>query len=135
MKIHEYQAKKLFSSFGIPVPRGEVTTTAEQAGKIARSFAGPVVVKAQIYAGGRGKAGGGAGHSYGIRVKMARERAARKARSERGHTDDPEGDEASFFLRLSLSTPPPPSPSHHTVLPPRRSPAMAAHDGRIHAFS
>jgi len=58
MKIHEYQAKMLFSSFGIPVPRGEVATTAEQAGEIARSFAAPVVVKAQIYAGGRGKAGG-----------------------------------------------------------------------------
>jgi len=58
MKIHEYQAKKLFSSFAIPVPQGKVATTAQQAGEIAHSFSGPVVVKAQIYAGGRGKAGG-----------------------------------------------------------------------------
>ena len=58
MKIHEYQAKALLSAYGIPVPAGKVAETAVQAGRIASELGGPVVVKAQIYAGGRGKAGG-----------------------------------------------------------------------------
>ncbi len=58
LKIHEYQAKEVLSRFGVPVPRGEVAETAEQAGQIAERLGGRVVVKAQIHAGGRGKGGG-----------------------------------------------------------------------------
>ncbi len=58
MKIHEYQAKELFSSFSIPVPAGKIASTPREASEAAASLSGPVVVKAQIYAGGRGKAGG-----------------------------------------------------------------------------
>src|SRR5690606_12594693 len=58
VNIHEYQAKEIFRAAGIPIPPGEVATTAEQAEEIARRFGGTVVVKAQVHAGGRGKAGG-----------------------------------------------------------------------------
>jgi succinyl-CoA synthetase beta subunit len=59
MKIHEYQGKAILARFGVPVPRGEVAFSAQEAGEIARRLGGPVtVVKAQIHAGGRGKAGG-----------------------------------------------------------------------------
>jgi succinyl-CoA synthetase beta subunit len=58
VNIHEYQAKEIFRKYGIPIPPGEVATTAEQAEAIARTFATTVVVKAQVHAGGRGKAGG-----------------------------------------------------------------------------
>src|SRR6202045_141779 len=64
MKIHEYQAKEILRRFGVPTPRGEMVTTAEDARKVAQKLGGPVVVvKAQIHAGGRGKGGG---------VKLAR---------------------------------------------------------------
>lgn len=58
MKIHEYQAKLLFSAYGIPVPPGSVAGTPAEVRQIASELGGRVVVKAQIYAGGRGKAGG-----------------------------------------------------------------------------
>lgn len=58
MKIHEYQAKALLSDFGIPVPEGSVAATPAKAGKIATELGGRVAIKAQVYAGGRGKAGG-----------------------------------------------------------------------------
>jgi succinyl-CoA synthetase beta subunit len=58
VNIHEYQAKEIFRKNGIPIPPGEVATTAEEAEAIARKFGGTVVVKAQVHAGGRGKAGG-----------------------------------------------------------------------------
>jgi len=59
MKIHEYQAKEIFSKFAIPVPRGSVAQNAEEARKIAEEIGGSRwVVKAQIHAGGRGKGGG-----------------------------------------------------------------------------
>jgi succinyl-CoA synthetase beta subunit len=58
MDIHEYQAKELFRQAGIPVPPGEVATTAEEARAIATRLGGAVVVKAQVHTGGRGKAGG-----------------------------------------------------------------------------
>ena len=59
MKIHEYQAKEIFTNFAIPVPRGSVAQNAEEARKIAEEIGGPRwVVKAQIHAGGRGKGGG-----------------------------------------------------------------------------
>jgi succinyl-CoA synthetase beta subunit len=72
MNIHEYQARELLAQQGVPVPMGEVATTAQQAEEIARRLGGAVVVKAQVHTGGRGKAGG---------VKLARtpEEAREKA--------------------------------------------------------
>ena len=59
MNIHEYQAKSVLREFGVPIPRGEPAFSVEEAGKAAKALGGPVwVVKAQIHAGGRGKAGG-----------------------------------------------------------------------------
>jgi succinyl-CoA synthetase beta subunit len=58
MKIHEYQAKAILKSFGVPVPDGQVATHARDALKIAERIGFPVVVKAQVHVGGRGKAGG-----------------------------------------------------------------------------
>src|SRR3989339_210038 len=59
MKIHEYQAKELFRTYHIPVPEGKAAFSAEEAKEIASGLGGfPVVVKAQIHAGGRGKGGG-----------------------------------------------------------------------------
>jgi succinyl-CoA synthetase beta subunit len=59
MKIHEYQAKAILARHGVPVPQGAVALSAQEAGEIARRLGGDVVVvKAQIHAGGRGKAGG-----------------------------------------------------------------------------
>src|SRR3984893_7106306 len=59
MNIHEYQAKSVLREFGVPVPRGVAAFTVDEAAKAAATLGGPVwVVKAQIHAGGRGKAGG-----------------------------------------------------------------------------
>jgi succinyl-CoA synthetase beta subunit len=59
MKIHEYQAKAVLAKYDVPVPRGEVAFTPDEVHDIAKRLGGPiVVVKAQIHAGGRGKAGG-----------------------------------------------------------------------------
>ena len=65
MNLHEYQAKDIFRTYGIPVPAGQVAASPEEAVEAARTLGGSVwVVKAQVHAGGRGKAGG---------VKVARE--------------------------------------------------------------
>lgn len=58
MNIHEYQAKEIFEKFGVPTPNSGVASTAEEATEIADQIGGRVVVKAQVHAGGRGKAGG-----------------------------------------------------------------------------
>src|SRR5271157_5385024 len=58
MKIHEYQAKAILAKYGVPVPRGEVAFTVDEAEAAAKKIGGSVVVKAQIHAGGRGKGGG-----------------------------------------------------------------------------
>ena len=58
MNIHEYQAKEIFEKFGVPTPNSGVASTAEEAIEIADRIGGRVVVKAQVHAGGRGKAGG-----------------------------------------------------------------------------
>ncbi len=58
MKIHEYQAKQIFAEAGIPVPPGEIATTPVEAYDIAERLNMPVMVKAQVLVGGRGKAGG-----------------------------------------------------------------------------
>lgn len=58
MNIHEYQAKDILRRLGVPIPAGEIATTPDEAFAIATKIGGPVVVKAQVHAGGRGKAGG-----------------------------------------------------------------------------
>jgi succinyl-CoA synthetase beta subunit len=74
MNLHEYQAKEVFRSYGIPVPAGKVAASAEEAVEATRALGGAVwVVKAQVHAGGRGKAGG---------VKLARDAEAVRAAAE-----------------------------------------------------
>ena len=58
MNLHEYQAKELLRAAGVPIPPGEIATTPEQAESIAQRYGVAVMVKAQVHAGGRGKAGG-----------------------------------------------------------------------------
>ncbi len=58
MKVHEYQAKEIFSRYGIPVPRGFIASTPEQASQFVRDLGGRAIVKAQVHAGGRGRGGG-----------------------------------------------------------------------------
>jgi succinyl-CoA synthetase beta subunit len=58
MKVHEYQAKQILAGHGVAIPRGRLATTPDEARRIAEELGGPVVVKAQVHAGGRGKAGG-----------------------------------------------------------------------------
>ncbi|MCY3638452.1 MAG: acetate--CoA ligase family protein, partial [Chloroflexi bacterium] len=58
MKIHEYQAKQILSGYGVPVPEGGVASTPEEAANLVEALGGNAVVKAQVHAGGRGKAGG-----------------------------------------------------------------------------
>ncbi len=74
MKIHEYQGKQILRHYGVPVPRGEVAFSVDEAVDVARKLGGPVwVVKAQIHAGGRGKGGG---------VKLARSLEEVRARAQ-----------------------------------------------------
>jgi len=89
MKIHEYQAKKILSDFGVPVPRGEVAETPAQARAISSRLGGEVVIKAQIHAGGRGKGGG-------VKLAHSTEEAERAASSVLGmqlvtHQTSPQG--------------------------------------------
>jgi len=58
MKLHEYQSKQIFSKYGIPIPKGRVAATANEAKHIAEELGGRVVIKSQVLVGGRGKAGG-----------------------------------------------------------------------------
>ena len=58
MKLHEYQSKRIFAQYGVPIPNGEVATTPAEAKAIAEKLGGRVVVKSQVLVGGRGKAGG-----------------------------------------------------------------------------
>ena len=74
MNLHEYQSKELFRSHGIPVPPGETAETAEQAVSLGDRFGYPVVVKAQVLIGGRGKAGG---------VKVVRDRESLEREASR----------------------------------------------------
>jgi succinyl-CoA synthetase beta subunit len=96
MKIHEYQAKALLSEFGIPVPKGAVASTPAEVKRIAAELGGKVVIKAQVYAGGRGKAGG-------IKVADTPEEAERLTRQIIGkrlvtHQTTPEGVPVSKVL-------------------------------------
>lgn len=72
MNLHEYQSKLRFAEFGIPIPRGKVAHSPQQAYEIAKELDGPVVVKAQVLTGGRGKAGG-------VRLAQTPEEAERHA--------------------------------------------------------
>ncbi len=74
MKIHEYQAKDILARYGIPVQPGRVARTPEEAEAIARELGGPAVIKAQVYVGGRGKAGG---IQFGDTPEQARAAAAK----------------------------------------------------------
>ena len=74
MKIHEYQAKEILAGYGIPIQAGRVAHTPQEAEAIARELGGPVVIKAQVYVGGRGKAGG---IQFGDTPEEARAAAAR----------------------------------------------------------
>ncbi|MBX9927656.1 MAG: acetate--CoA ligase family protein, partial [Gemmatimonadaceae bacterium] len=58
MNIHEYQAKEILRGYGVPIPEGKVATTPAEAEAIAQGYGTAVMVKAQVHAGGRGKAGG-----------------------------------------------------------------------------
>jgi succinyl-CoA synthetase beta subunit len=58
MKLHEYQSKQIFARYGIPIPKGRVAATAQEAEQIAEELGGRVVIKSQVLVGGRGKAGG-----------------------------------------------------------------------------
>src|SRR3970282_421653 len=64
VNIHEFQAKEILRALGVPIPTGEIATTADAAHDVAARIGKAVVVKAQVHAGGRGKAGG---------VKLARD--------------------------------------------------------------
>jgi succinyl-CoA synthetase beta subunit len=72
VNLHEYQARALLKGAGIPVPDGEVARTPQEAQQIAQRLGGRVVVKAQVHAGGRGKAGG---------VKLAKDAKEAKAKA------------------------------------------------------
>lgn len=74
MKIHEYQAKEVLTRYGVTVPRGRVASSPEEARAVAQELGGRVVVKAQVHAGGRGKAGG-------IRLADTPEQAQEHARA------------------------------------------------------
>ncbi len=58
MKIHEYQAKEIFGKYGLPIPKGEVVSNPADAREVAVRYQKPVMIKAQVHVGGRGKAGG-----------------------------------------------------------------------------
>jgi succinyl-CoA synthetase beta subunit len=97
VKIHEYQAKAVLARFGVPVPRGEVTFSADNVADISRKLGGGVsVVKAQIHAGGRGKGGG-------VKVAKSPEEAQQLASSILGmtlvtHQTGPEGKKVGRLL-------------------------------------
>ena len=74
MKIHEYQAKEILSSYSVPVPKGGIVSRPQEAGKVASDLGGKAVVKAQVHAGGRGKAGG-------IKIVSSSEEARQAAES------------------------------------------------------
>ena len=72
MKLHEYQSKRIFARYGVPIPRGDVASTPDDAYKISARLGSWVVVKAQVLVGGRGKAGG---------IKLAKDAAEAEAKA------------------------------------------------------
>ncbi|MCH7800877.1 MAG: ADP-forming succinate--CoA ligase subunit beta [Chloroflexi bacterium] len=79
MKIHEYQAKEILAKYGVPIPKGRVANTPEEAAEIATELGGKAIVKAQVHAGGRGKAGG-------IKIVSSAEEASQAAKELIGST-------------------------------------------------
>lgn len=75
MKVHEYQAKDILKRYGVLVPKGEVAFTEDEAYRIAKELGGPVVVKAQIHAGGRGKGVFKNGFKGGVKLAKTPEEA------------------------------------------------------------
>jgi succinyl-CoA synthetase beta subunit len=73
VNLHEYQAKRLFAQYGVPIPLGDVASTPAEAERIAAELGGKVVVKSQVLTGGRGKAGG---------IKLANTAAEARERAE-----------------------------------------------------
>ena len=74
MKLHEYRSKRIFAKYGVPIPQGDVARSPEEARQIATRLGKPVVVKAQVLVGGRGKAGG---------ILLARDPAEAESMAER----------------------------------------------------
>jgi succinyl-CoA synthetase beta subunit len=74
LNLHEYQSKRIFAQYGIPIPKGEVATTPQEVRAIAERLGGRVVVKSQVLVGGRGKAGG---------IKVAKDAADAEALAEK----------------------------------------------------
>ena len=106
MKIHEYQAKAVLSKYGVPVPRGEVAFTPEEVHDIAKRLGGPIsVVKAQIHAGGRGKAGGVKLAKSGSEAEtIARELLGKTLVTYQTGPERPEGLSACWSRKASPST-------------------------------
>ncbi len=75
MKVHEYQAKEVLSKFGVPVPKGRVAFSTDEAFSIAKEIGGTVVVKSQIHAGGRGKGKFTSGFQGGVKLAKTPEEA------------------------------------------------------------
>ena len=96
MKIHEYQAKALLAQYGITFPRGKVASSPAEAREIAAEIGGKTVIKAQVYAGGRGKAGG----IKSITTPEEAEKAASQLIGTRleTHQTGPEGAQVSKVL-------------------------------------
>ena len=96
MKVHEYQAKEVLSKFGVPVPKGRVAFSADEAFSIAKEIGGTVVVKSQIHAGGRGKGKFTSGFQGGVKLAKTPEEAKELASKMVGnilvtHQTGPEG--------------------------------------------
>src|SRR5215211_4963212 len=96
MKIHEYQGKQLLAKYGVTIPRGVVVRSADEVPATVEQLGLPVVVKAQIHAGGRGKGGG-------VKLAKTAEEAENIARQMLGmklvtHQTGPEGREVRVLL-------------------------------------
>jgi succinyl-CoA synthetase beta subunit len=95
VKLHEYQAKELLAKYGVPINQGEVADTPEQAEAIARRIGKPVMIKAQVMMGGRGKAGG---VKYSKDVEAARQNAENILGRVLKNEQNPKGEEVKRVL-------------------------------------
>ncbi|MDQ6692854.1 MAG: ADP-forming succinate--CoA ligase subunit beta [Chloroflexota bacterium] len=95
MKLHEFQAKEVLARYGVPTNQGEVATTVDEAEAIARRIGKPVMIKAQVMMGGRGKAGG---VKYSKDVDAARENARNILGKVLKNEQNPKGEEVKRVL-------------------------------------
>jgi succinyl-CoA synthetase beta subunit len=95
MKLHEYQAKEMLAKYGVPVNEGSVAETPEEAEQIARRIGRPVMIKAQVMMGGRGKAGG---VKYSKDVEAARENAENILGKVLKNEQNPRGEQVKRVL-------------------------------------